>query len=198
MIYQPSVGEGEAGCILNTSPLRREPKAGSDLSSGLVDLNSPGNPWHSTCPLSIHLHLGWWMPPVLECLWGGGFPLLQRRVHRGDPRFLGRGTRRVKTLPSSLLQTEKQKTTSGGSSQMHRVAAALKAAGAVTKQYRSGLLNFARDSGTSESDSAPRLVFLFTDPGSRSPRPTQCSSALATPAAGQARCLPARPWLSCF
>lgn len=69
--------------------------------------------------------------------------MLQRRVHRGDPRFLGRGTRRVKTLPSSLLQTEKQKTTSGGSSQMHRVAAALKAAGAVTKQYRSGLLNFA-------------------------------------------------------
>lgn len=92
--------------MLNTSPLRREPKAGSDLSSGLVDLNSPGNPWDLTCPLSIQLHLGSWMPPVLECLWG--FPFASKESSPRGPTLSWKGLKRVKTLSSSLLQTEKQ------------------------------------------------------------------------------------------
>lgn len=131
--------------------------------------------------------MGSWMPCVLKCLWGSPFAPSKESLPRG-PKL---SQKRLEASDNPIVfpsAERKAKTTSGGSSQMHCMAAALKAAGVITKRYRPGL-HFACNSGTQEPDSAPRLVFLLTDPGSRNPGEPSVALPCQPPAA-QLACAP--------
>lgn len=143
---------GESPRLDPTSPL------------GWVDLISPGNPW----PALSRFSYTW--GHRCPCPWVsfGGCPLLPGRVHHGDPHFPGRRSRPVKTLSSSLLQKEKQKPPEAAPVKCTARLQLLKPQGQPPRGINL-VLNFAWDSGTPEPDSALRLVFLLTDPSSRSP-----------------------------